>query len=119
MKTILSLIPAGFRDATVSLSLAVFSFVIYLSNFRTIGAGDTLSASLLPIVQLTEGSAYFDSYAPHYEKDGKLPYYFYRSHGRTVSSYPIATGLLATPIYAIPVLGWEIIHRPTIEEWIK
>jgi hypothetical protein len=119
MKVPLKLSPADFRDATVSLSLAVFSFVIYLSNFRTIGAGDTLPASLLPIVLLTEGSAYFDSYAPHYEKDGRLPYYFYRSHKRTVSSYPIATGLLATPIYAIPVLGWEIIHRPTIEEWIK
>jgi hypothetical protein len=36
-----------------------------------------------------------------------------------VSTYPLATGFLATPIYTIPVLGWKIIHKPTIEEWIS
>jgi hypothetical protein len=118
MRPSLSLIPGISRDTTLSLSLAAFSFVIYLSNFRTIGAGDTVPASLLPIVLLNEGSIYFDSYAPHYEKNGSPAYFFHHTRGRTVSSYPLATGFLATPIYTIPVLGWKIIHKPTIEEWI-
>jgi hypothetical protein len=37
MKTFLNLIPWVARDAALSLSLAAFSFMIYLSNFRTIG----------------------------------------------------------------------------------
>jgi hypothetical protein len=119
MKTFLNLIPGVSRDTTISLSLAAFSFVIYLSNFRTIGSGDTVPASLLPIVLLTEGSIYFDSYAQHYEKNGDPAYFFHHTGGRTVSSYPLATGFLAAPIYTIPVLGWKIIHRPTIEEWIS
>ncbi len=119
MKTFLNLIPAVSRDTTLSLSLAAFSFIIYLSNFRTIGSGDTVPASLLPIILLTEGSIYFDSYGQHYEKNGNPAYFFHYTRGRTVSSYPLATGFLATPIYTIPVLGWKIIHKPTIEEWIS
>jgi hypothetical protein len=96
---------------------AAFSLLIYLSNFRTIGSGDTVPASLLPIILLTEGSIYFNSYEQHYEKNGNRAYFFHHTRGRTVSSYPLATGFLATPIYALPVLGWKIIHKPRIEEW--
>src|SRR5271165_3857888 len=113
MKTFLNLIPGLSHDTTLSLSLAAFSFMIYLSNFRTKGSGDTVPASLLPITLLTEGSIYFDSYAQHYEKNGNPVYFFHHTRGRTVSSYPLATGFLATPIYAIPVLGWKIIHDRT------
>src|SRR5215469_856235 len=102
MKTLLSLIPQVSRDTTLSLGLAAFSFMIYLSNFRTIGSRDTIPASLLPIILLTEGSIYFDSYAQYYEKNGNPAYFFQHTRGRTVSSYPLATGFLATPIYAIP-----------------
>ena len=119
MKPFLNLIPRLSRDTALSLGLAAFSFMIYLSNFRTIGSRDTIPASLLPIILLTEGSIYFDSYAQYYEKNGNPAYFFQHTRGRTVSSYPLATGFLATPIYAIPVLGWKIIHRPTIEEWIS
>jgi hypothetical protein len=119
MKTLLNLIPRVSRDTALSLSLAAFSFMIYLSNFRTIGSGDTIPASLLPIILLTEGSIYFDSYAQHYEKNGNPAHFFQHTRGRTVSWYPLASGFLATPIYAIPVLGWKIVHQPTIEEWIS
>jgi hypothetical protein len=58
MKTFLNLIPGVSRDTTLSLSLAAFSFMIYLSNFRTIGSGDTIPAFLLPIILLREESIY-------------------------------------------------------------
>jgi len=96
MKTFLNLIPGLSHDTTLSLSLAAFSFMIYLSNFRIIGSGDTVPASLLPITLLTEGSIYFDSYAQHYEKNGNPVYFFHHTRGRTVSSYPLATGFLAS-----------------------
>jgi len=87
MKTFLDLIPGVSRDTTLSLSLAAFSFMIYLRNFRTIGSRDTIPASLLPIILLTEGSIYFDSYGQHYEKNGNPAYFFHHTRGRTVSTY--------------------------------
>ena len=92
MKTLLNLIPRVSLDTTLSLSLAAFSFMIYLSNFRTIGSGDTVPAALLSITLLTEGSIYFDSYAQHYEKNGNPAYFFYHTRGGTVLSYRLATG---------------------------
>ena len=93
--------------------------MIYLSNFRTIGSGDTVPATLLPIVLLTEGAIYFDSYQRHYKNTGNPVYFFRRTDGRVLSNYPRATGFIAMPIYTIPVLWWKIIHKPTIEEWIS
>jgi hypothetical protein len=75
IRMFLHLIPGISRDATVSLSLAAFSLGIYLSNCRTIGSGDTVPASLIPIVLLTEGDVYFDAYKQYYEDKGN-PYFF-------------------------------------------
>jgi hypothetical protein len=119
MKHFLHLIPRLSRNIAISLSLATISFVIYLSNFKTIGAGDTVPASLLPIVLLTEGRIYFDSYEQHYKNTENPVYFFVHTNQGLVSSYPLATGFLATPIYVIPVLWWKIIRSPTIEEWIS
>ena len=107
------------RDAAISLSLAAVSFVIYLSNFKTIAAEDTVPASLLPIVLLTEGRIYFDSYEQHYKDTGNPVYFFVHTNRGFVSSYPLATGLLATPVYAMPVLWWKVTRSPTIEDWIS
>jgi hypothetical protein len=119
MKMLLRLIPKLSRSAILSLSLAAVSFVIYLSNFRNLGSGDSVPASLLPIVLLTEGRIHFDSYEQHYKDTGNPVYFFVHTNRGVVSSYPLATGLLATPLYAIPVLWWKVIHKPTIEEWIS
>jgi hypothetical protein len=121
MKDFLRLIPRLSRTATIFVSLAAVSFVIYLGNFKTLGAADTVPASLLPIVLLTEGRIYFDSYEQHYKDTGNPVYSFVFVHTNRglVSSYPLATGFLATPIYLIPVLWLKIIRSPTIEEWIS
>jgi len=119
MRRFLHPLPALSRNVAISLSLAAVSFVVYLSNFKTIAAEDTVPASLLPIVLLTEGRIYFDSYEKHYKDTGNPVYFFVHTNRGLVSSYPLATGLLATPIYAIPVLWWKVTHSPTIEEWIR
>src|SRR6516165_4664846 len=121
MRRFLHPLPALSRNVAISLSLAAVSFVVYLSNFKTIAAEDTVPASLLPIVLLTEGRIYFDSYEQHYKDTGNPVYSFVFVHTNRglVSSYPLATGFLATPIYLIPVLWLKIIRSPTIEEWIS
>jgi hypothetical protein len=117
-KSFLRLIPRLSHSVTISLSLAAVSFVIYLSA-KTLGSGDTVPASLLPIVLLTEGRIYFDSYEQHYKDTGNPVYFFVHTNRGLVSSYPLATGFLATPIYAIPVLLLKAARSPTIEEWIS
>jgi hypothetical protein len=92
MRELLKSFSGTSRDAVLSLGLATLSFMIYLSNLRTIGSGDTVPASLLPIILLTEGSVYFDSYEKHYENSGYPIYFFRRVNGRTVSNYP-GTGM--------------------------
>ena len=67
--------------------------MIYLS-VKTLGSGDTVPASLLPIVLLTEGRIYFDSYEQHYKDTGNPVYFFVHTKRGLVSSYPLATGLL-------------------------
>lgn len=122
MKTLLHLIPKLSRDVRLSLALAAASLAIYLGNFRTLGAGDTVPASLFPIVLLTEGRVFFNSYEQYYKDTRNLgnPVYFFLDTNRgTVSSYPLATGLIATPIYFVPVLWWKVVHKPTVEEWAK
>jgi hypothetical protein len=74
-KSFFHLIPRLSHNATISLSLAAVSFVIYLS-VKTIGSGDTVPASFFPIVLLTEGRIYFDSYEQHYKDTGNPVYFF-------------------------------------------
>ena len=88
------------------LLLCVLTIPIYSLGFRYHGAIDTQPAELLPISLLTEGDLDFDEFQ---KKDEPLPYCFVPVNGRIVSAYPVLTGLINVPSYAIArVLGVDL-----------
>jgi len=101
--------------------LLVISCLVYLSNSCTLGSGDTVPASLLPVTLLTQGSLNFDSFEPYFQDRHKTapPYFFRRTGHGFISAYPLAPGLIAVPVYAIPVLWVTLTRNPDIEDWIK
>ncbi len=83
------------------------SFAVYMSNGRVIGSGDTVPASLIPITTILDGTVMLDRFNEEEHRRSTNPYWLVETpHGAT-SLFPIATGLLAVPIYALPVL----LHR--------
>lgn len=98
--------------------LACAAFLVYCANGRWIGAGDTLSNELVPIVLLTQGDldlAEFDRYVggPTPGQSG----FTTQSRWGLLPGYPIASGLAVTPLYALPVAIAARSH-PTTEEWL-
>ena len=72
-----------------------------MANGRTIGSGDTVPASLLPFSILENHNLYFDQFVPYYSLYMGSIYFFNEINGHFLSSYPIVTPILITPIYAI------------------
>ena len=72
-----------------------------MANGRTIGAGDTVPASLLPFSILENHNLYFDQFVPYYSLNSESIWFFNEINGHFLSSYPIVTPILITPIYAI------------------
>ena len=94
------------------LFLCGFLFLLYNSNLRKLSTGDTIPTRLLPFSLLVDGSFYLDKWVePHLER-GLLygPYFATESRGHWMSSYPILTSLVITPLYVVP--AWWLSHQP-------
>jgi hypothetical protein len=104
------------RLSIVAIILFLLSFFIYNINLRPIGSGDTIPASLIPITLITKGTLVMDEYYQYYSSNNVVPYFFQKTPYGYVSSYPIATSLLITPFYLIPVSMFKA-HSPTTAEW--
>ena len=94
------------------LFLCGFLFLLYNSNLRKLSTGDTIPTRLLPFSLLVDGSFYLDKWVePHLER-GLLygPYFVTESRGHWMSSYPILTSLVITPLYVVP--AWWLSHQP-------
>ena len=94
------------------LLLCGFLFFLYNSNLRTLSTGDTIPTRLLPFSLLVDGSFYLDKWVePHLER-GLLygPYFVTESRGHWMSSYPILTPLVITPLYVVP--AWWLSRQP-------
>ena len=99
--------------ASTAFRLAVFSFVVYQLNFRSISSADTFPNRYLPISILTEFDLDLDEF-PFLAKEEyayspsgaapSIPYYLQKKRGHYMSTYPVMPAILATPIYVIPVL---------------
>ena len=99
------------RKYHIALSLFFLAFLIYNLNFRPIPSGDTLPAALLPFSLLEYHSLYFDGFSSYIDSmDG--PYMFAVGKGHYLSTYPIITSILVTPLYIIPYLLLKIIGCP-------
>ena len=109
------------------MALFLLAFLIYNINFRPIATGDSVPAALMPIVILTKGSMVMDEYNQYYldyykkkfhgQESILAPYFFTPTKFGYLSSYPVATGLLLTPFYAVPVYLYNLAH-PTTAQWV-
>jgi hypothetical protein len=96
----------------IAVLLVVASLVVYNANGREISSADTIGTRLLPAAVLLGDGFTLDRY---YHDERELPYWVQRAGSHYVSSYPVVPGLLAVPIYALPVLAfgdgsWALIN---------
>ncbi len=94
------------------LCLFIFVLIIYNLNFRSIGAGDTVPASLMPFMILDNHSLFFNQFVDYYQTIGTVTYFFTNINGNYLSTYPIVTPVLITPLYIVPYLFLKLIHCP-------
>jgi hypothetical protein len=95
-------------------TLLLFAGVLgaYLVNGRTIGAGDTLPASYLPWSLLAQRNFDFDEFPVLHDARARqyfplldgVPYYLRHHDGHYLSAYNPAAGVLALPVYVLPIL---------------
>ena len=94
------------------LFLFIIISIIYNLNLRPISCGDTVPASMLPFSILENRSLFLDQFYLYF-KSAYFPIYFVmETKGHYLSSYPIVTPTLITPIYVIPYLLLKIIQYP-------
>jgi Dolichyl-phosphate-mannose-protein mannosyltransferase len=109
-------IPASIVLRSPLLLFLAVIFVYHL-NGKTLGAGDTIPASYLPLSLLREFDFDLDEFPFLYE--GEMPWFLQRINGRVVSAYPPWGGLLAVPVYLLPVLGGLSPQSPWIHDLEK
>jgi hypothetical protein len=79
-------------------------FLVYVANVRGGTSHDSDPASLIPITLLLDGTVLLDRFAAEERAGPVPPYWLSQTPLGTASVYPIATGILATPVLALPIL---------------
>ncbi len=109
-------IPASMRwRSPVLLFLGVV--FMYSLNGKALTAGDTIPASYMPLSLLREFDFDLDEFRFLY--DGEMPWFLQRIDGRIVSAYPPWAGVLALPVYLLPVIGGLSAPSPWIHDLEK
>jgi hypothetical protein len=106
--------PMRFRSPLLLFLAVVF---VYNLNGRIIGAGDTIPASYLPLSILREFDFDFDEFRFLHETG--LPFFLLQINGRVISAYPPWAGILALPVYLLPVVGGLSSQSPLIHDLEK
>jgi hypothetical protein len=105
-------------SAAVLLLWVLVSFAIYVSNLRVLTAGDSVPASLIPVTLILDGTVMMDRFAEEErQRFSGLPYWLVETPRGTASLFPIMTGVLATPFYALPVLRDAWRGDLTLAQW--
>jgi len=86
--------------------LSLAAFLVYNLNVREISSQDTIPARVLPVELIRDHRLDLDRYFRDEPRGAHLPYWVQRVRGHYVSSYPLVPGLLAVPIYLVPVIVW-------------
>lgn len=122
MQSTWSLMPSKPEGAKVRRSHAIFLFVIlfviYNINLRLVRIDDSVPARLLPFSLLINHSIYLDHWVEPYLPSARGPlgvYFVEKFHGHWISSYPIITPLIVTPLY-VPASIW-LTHLPPPLRW--
>jgi hypothetical protein len=95
--------------------LFFFLFAVLVSNLRNVTPGDTWAVRYVPFGVLNQHSLSVDDYIQRFVQpylEGKMHwglYFAVESRGHWMSSYPILTPLLVTPLYA--PAAWWVQHK--------
>lgn len=92
----------------LALGLFALLFALYTVNFRVRGAGDSVPTRRLPFSLLREGNLDLDEFSWERSERGTLPYFVHAHGGHIYSVTPIATAIVATPLYVLP--AWWLAH---------
>jgi len=98
-----------------ALLLGLLSFLVYNANLREISGQDTIPTRVLPVALLRERTVALDMFFRDWPPSAPLPYWIQRVNGHYLSSYPLLPGLLAVPVYAMPVVllggdSWVLVN---------
>jgi hypothetical protein len=104
----------GSAAAITLLLLAIYGLPVAFNvltgkhTFIPVTGVDTVPTALLPAALLKDGGFYLDSYRSYIAyRWGEHAYFVRMAGGHLVSVYPVATAVLATPVYLLPVwAGW-------------
>lgn len=103
----------------VCILLATFIiFNLNFSIFSPVVEGDTTPARLLPFSLLSGKSLYFDEYAQNLSDSGLRLYFLQKYQTHYVSSYPLLSGLIATPVYLPAYMYLRLIHSDNVHSFI-
>ncbi len=98
----------GPKPGNPAVVAGLLAFVLFVSNARQLGSGDTQPASALPFLLLRHGTLSLDPL----DLPEPLPYWVAARGGRRWSEYPVAAGILAVPFFLPVALGpagpWEL-----------
>ena len=92
-----------FLESRPDAALFWLCLTLYLASFRWHG-GDDIPNSMLPFQIWRHGSLAFDEVRAWATAPGMIDL-VKESHGRLLSTYPVAAGVLAAPLYLIPALS--------------
>jgi 4-amino-4-deoxy-L-arabinose transferase-like glycosyltransferase len=104
--------PIEFITRHEILCLFALVYLIYNINGRTIGSGDTIPASFLPFSILENHNLYLDQYYNYFNSTFQPPYFVSEIGGHYLSTYPIVTPVLVTPLYVMQFLFFKLNHYP-------
>lgn len=93
-------------------------FLIYNANLRLVRIDDSVPARLLPFTILINHTVYLDHWIEPYLGSARGPlgvYFTFKHRGHWVSSYPLITPLIVTPLY-VPAAIW-LTHLPPPLRW--
>ena len=85
--------------------------IVYLGNLRNVTTGDTWASRYVPFAILNQHTLAVDPYIERFTRpflEGKMPWGLYfaaPSRGHWMSSYPILTPVIVTPLY-VPAAWW-------------
>lgn len=83
----------------------LYVFALSLTNGRYVGSGDCEPARLLPFVALREHRLTFEGSSQTPFDPAQPPKEYVRSGERVASKFPVATALLAIPVYLPAAMG--------------
>lgn len=90
---------------TLRLVLFFLCVAVYASNGKTLNMGDSVPARLIPVALLLDGTPMLDRFGEAIGAGTRRAYFVRQTPYGLASFYPIATGLVATPIVA-PAIAW-------------